>query len=85
MRDYQVAIAIQCALFCQCVTDNDDIVEHLTQLKKQWEQLNVLDNEDFHVTNIQFKTIIVSSLPLSLWKNDVQMWADKFMVVNGYK
>src|SRR6266545_4216503 len=64
-RDYQVAIAIQRGLFRQCATDDDDIVDHLTQLKKQWERLNVLDNEDFRITDIQFKTIIASSLPPS--------------------
>ena len=64
-RDYQVAIAIQRGLFRQCAADNDDIVSHLTQLKKQWERLNVLDNEDFRITDIQFKTIIASSLPPS--------------------
>jgi len=35
-QDYQVAIAIQHSLFCQCATDNDNIIDHLTQLKKQW-------------------------------------------------
>src|SRR6266540_1907192 len=55
MQDYQVAIAIQHSLFCQCATDNDNIIDHLTQLKKQWECLNILDNKDFHITNIQFK------------------------------
>ena len=64
-RDYQVAIAIQRGLFRQCAADDDDIVDHLTQLKKQWERLNVLDNEDFRITDIQFKTIIASSLPPS--------------------
>ena len=64
-QDYQVAIAIQHGLFRQCTTDDDDIVDHLTQLKKQWECLNVLDNEDFCITDIQFKTIIALSLPPS--------------------
>lgn len=64
-RDYQVAISIQHDLFRQCATDNDDLVEHLTKLKKDWERLNVLDNDDLHITDIQFKTIIASSLPPS--------------------
>ncbi len=64
-QDYQVAIAIQRGLFRQCATDDDDIVDHLTQLKKRWERLNVLDNKDFCITDIQFKTIIGSSLPPS--------------------
>ncbi len=64
-HDYQVAIAIQRTLFGQRAAENNDIVEHLTQLKKQWERLNVLDDEDFRITDIQFKTIIASLLPQS--------------------
>jgi len=40
-------------------------MDHLIQLKKHWEHLNVLNNEDFHITDIQFKTIIALSLPPS--------------------
>jgi len=54
-HDYQVAIAIQRDLFRQCASDGDDIVDHLTRLKKKWERLNVLDDEDFRITDIQFK------------------------------
>jgi len=64
-RDYQIAIAIQCTLFRQCASDGDDITEHLTQLKRKWEQLNVLDDADFCISDIRFKTIIASSLPPS--------------------
>ena len=64
-KDYQVAIAIQRSLFRQCASDGDDITEHLTKLKLQWERLNILDDEDFRITDIQFKTIISSSLPSS--------------------
>ena len=62
-KDYRIAIAIQRALFRQSVSDGRDMVEHLTQLKHQWERLNVLDDRDFHITDKQFKTIIASSLP----------------------
>jgi hypothetical protein len=58
-HDYQIAIAVQRA------TKDDDIVEHLTRLKKQWERLNVLDDDDFRITETQFKMIIASSLPKS--------------------
>jgi len=64
-RDYQVAISIQCNLFQQSATDNDDLIEHLTKLKREWERLNILDNDDFRITDIQFKTMIASSLPQS--------------------
>jgi len=61
--DYQVAIFIQWNLFSQHATDDNDLVEHLTKLKRDWECLNILDNEDFCITDIQFKTIVAASLP----------------------
>ena len=64
-KDYQIAITIQCTLFRQSTSDGDNIAEHLTQLKKKWEWLNVLDDTDFCIIDIQFKTIIASSLPSS--------------------
>ena len=64
-KDYQIAISIQRTLFRKCASDGDDIVEHLTQLKRDWERLNVLEDADFRITDIQFKTIIASSLPPS--------------------
>jgi hypothetical protein len=65
-KDYQIAISIQHTLFRKCTSDGDDIVKHLIQLKRDWEQLNVLDDADFCIRDIQFKTIIASSL-LSSW------------------
>ena len=50
-RGHQVAISIQRTLFRMCAQDDDNIVEHLTKLKKQWERLNMLDDEDFHASN----------------------------------
>jgi len=64
-KDYQMAITIQRALFWKCVSDGNDVIEHLMQLKWLWEHLNVLDDSDFRITDIQFKTIIASSLPPS--------------------
>jgi hypothetical protein len=64
-RDYQIAISIQRTLFRRCASDGDDIIDHLTQLKRDWERLNIIDDSDFRVTDIQFKTIIASSLPPS--------------------
>jgi hypothetical protein len=65
-KDYQIAVTIQRALFRKCAADGDDIVEHLADLKKQWEHLNILDDADFRITDIQFKMIVASSL-LSSW------------------
>ncbi len=62
-HDHQVAVAIQRTLFGMKANKTDDIPEHLTELKKQWECLNMVDDDDFHISDKQFKTIIASSLP----------------------
>ena len=64
-KDYQIAITIQCTLFKRCASDGDNIIEHLTQLKKLWERLKVLEDSNFCITDIQFKIIIVLSLSQS--------------------
>jgi hypothetical protein len=64
-KDYQIAITIQRALFQKCASEDEDVIEHLAELKKLWERLTVLDDADFRITDIQFKTIIASSLPSS--------------------
>ena len=65
-KDYGSAIALQRGLFELRAAEGADIVEHLTQLKQRWERLNVLDSPSFHIPDIQFKTLIASSLP-STW------------------
>ena len=64
-KDYRIAIHIQRSLFRQMIVDGGNVIEHLAQLKLQWERLNVLDDRDFHIPDKQFKTIIASSLPES--------------------
>jgi len=59
-KDY---IAIQRGLFELRANEESDIADHLTQLKQQWERPNVLDSPSFHIPDIQFKTLIASSLP----------------------
>ena len=59
------AIAAQCALFGTHAEEGDDIVTHLAMLKGRWETLNMIDAEDFTITDIQFKGIIATSLPAS--------------------
>lgn len=48
--------------------DDDDINEHLTTLKKYWEHLNLVDDNNFKIPEVQFKIQIVSLLPPS-WDN----------------
>ena len=48
--------------------EEDDIGEHLTNLKKSWERLNLCDDDHFKIPEAQFKIAIISSLPRS-WDN----------------
>ncbi|KAF8807143.1 hypothetical protein BYT27DRAFT_7255788 [Phlegmacium glaucopus] len=65
-QGHQYTIALMHALFGTCAEEGDNIIEHLNKLQEMWEKLNILNNENFHVLDAQFKTIIASSLP-ELW------------------
>ncbi|KAG6838900.1 hypothetical protein C0991_007454, partial [Blastosporella zonata] len=65
VKDSQSAIQIQRRLFSLRAQEGEDIANHLVTLKKTWEQLNRVGDEDFHLTDRQFKTIIALSLPPS--------------------
>ena len=64
-KGHQYAIALMRALFRTCAEEGDDLIEHLNKLKEMWEKLNILNNDHFKVSDMQFKTIITSSLPQS--------------------
>ena len=64
-RGYGYAIALKQSLFRACAEEGDNIIEHLNKLKEIWEKLNMLNNKNFNVPDMQFKTIIASSLPAS--------------------
>ena len=53
--------------------EGDDIVEHLNNLKKTWERVNTLATQEFTISDLFFKIIISSSLPLS-WDNFTQAY-----------
>src|SRR5271155_5085036 len=59
-KSQEMAVAIICNLWHTMAEEDDDISEHLTNLKKYWERLKILE--------VQFKFAIVSSLPPS-WDN----------------
>ena len=48
--------------------EDKDINEHLTNLKKYWECLNLVDDNNFKIPEVQFKIANISSLPPS-WDN----------------
>ena len=64
-KGHYVAISIQQNLLQTCANEGDDIMEHLNKLKKLWERLNTMDDDDFWISDNQFKTILASSLPPS--------------------
>jgi hypothetical protein len=64
-RGYQTANAIQRNLMRTYAREEDDIAAHINKLKTFWNRLCMLDDEDFTVSDIQFKTIVASSLPTS--------------------
>ena len=64
-KGHQTIVSIIRNLFHTKADDESNITEHLTQLKKYWERINQMDEEDFKISDTLFKIIISSSLPLS--------------------
>src|ERR1700678_1646267 len=64
-KSQETAVAIIRNLWHSTAEEEDDINEHLIQLKKYWERLNLVDDENFKIPEVQFKIAIVSSLPPS--------------------
>ena len=52
-------------LFKCTAEEGDDVLEHLSNLKTIWERINLLSAQDFMISDMFFKIIILSSLPLS--------------------
>ena len=72
-KSQETAVAIIRNLWRTMAEDEDDIGEHLTTLKKYWERLNLVDDDNFKIPEVQFKIAIVSSLPTS-WDNFTQSY-----------
>src|SRR5216683_4409574 len=60
-------------LFKCNVEEGDDILEHLLHLKVTFERIHALSAKEFKISNLFFKVIISSSLPLS-WDNFTQAY-----------
>ena len=67
-KSQETAIAIIRNLWHTTADEDDNISEHLTTLKKYWEHLNLVDDNNFKILEVQFKITIISSLPPS-WDN----------------
>ena len=70
-KSQETAVAIIQNLWHTTAEEDDDISEHLTTLKKYWECLNLVDDNNFKIPEVQFKIAIVSSLSPS-WDNFTQ-------------
>ena len=64
-KSQETAVAIIRNLWHTTAEEEDDIGEHLTTLKKSWERLNLVDDDQFKIPEAQFKIAIISSLPPS--------------------
>jgi len=64
-KSQETAVAIIHNLWHTIAEEEDDINEHLTNLKKYWERLNLVDDDNFKIPEVQFKITIISSLPPS--------------------
>ena len=67
-KSQETAVTIIQNLWHTTAKEDKDINEHLTNLKKYWERLNLIDNNNFKIPEVQFKIAIISSLPPS-WDN----------------
>ena len=67
-KSQETAIAIIHNLWHTTAKEDDNISKHLTTLKKYWEQLNLVDDNNFKIPKVRFKIAIISSLPPS-WDN----------------
>jgi gag-polypeptide of LTR copia-type len=70
-KSQETAVAIIRNLWHTIAEEDDDISEHLNTLKKYRERLQLIDDDNFHIPEVQFKIAIVSSLPES-WDSFTQ-------------
>ena len=64
-KSLQTAVAVIRNLWHTTADEDTNINDHLTTLKKYWERLNLVNDDNFKIPEIQFKIAIASSLPSS--------------------
>src|ERR1700678_3623878 len=64
-KGYQVAMAISRSYHETRMKEGGDVVEHLNKLKELWERLSLFGDEDYKISDTQFKANIALSLPQS--------------------
>ena len=70
-KSQETAVAVIQTFWHTTAEEGDNISEHLTTLKKYWEHLNLVDDSNFKIPEVQFKIVIISSLPPS-WDSFTQ-------------
>ena len=61
----QTTIGIIQNLYRTSAKEGDNISEHLNKLRRYWERINLMADNDFKISDNQFKVLISSSLPTS--------------------
>ena len=72
-KGHQTIVSIIRNLFNAKADDELDMNKHLTKLKQYWERINMLDKEEFKISEVLFKIIISSSLLVS-WDTFTELY-----------
>jgi gag-polypeptide of LTR copia-type len=64
-KSHQTIVAVIQNLFYSTATDQNNILDHVITLKKCWERINLMDDDNFKISDIFFKVILSSALPES--------------------
>jgi hypothetical protein len=70
-KAHQTVNYIQCLLYETKAHEGEDLLKHLDTLKSYHDCINKFPNANFHVSDMQFKSIILVSLP-STWQTFVE-------------
>ena len=75
-KSHQTTIGITRNLYRTSAEEGDNISEHLNKLKRYWERINLMADDDFKVSDNQFKVLISSSLP-STWDTFMEAYVGR--------
>ena len=64
-RGHQTIISYIRSLIHTIASEEDNIIDHLATLKKYWDRINQIADDNFKFSDSMFKIIISSSLPPS--------------------
>jgi gag-polypeptide of LTR copia-type len=67
-KSHQTIVAVIQNLFHSTATDQDNILDHVITLKKYWECINLMDDNDFKISDIFFKVILSKGVGVGINK-----------------